>query len=82
MTASATRSNGTLRTSTPRRSCARNGNSVDVNWPSATTTSAPSGSDAAIRPIIGDAWWPIATHDSGTCSSRANTPRAAVMAAS
>ena len=53
-----------------------------MNCPSATSTSASAGSDAATRPTSGDTWGPIATHSSGTCSSRAHTDRAAVIVAS
>ena len=51
-----------------------------MNSGSAETTRAPSGSEAAISPIMLDVFAPIATHSVGTPASRANDARAVSVA--
>jgi hypothetical protein len=74
VTASASRSSGTWRTS--RSPCARNGATTELKSPSTTTMRAPAGADAAARATNTDAWDPTATRSVALPSSDAACPRA------
>jgi len=77
--ASARRAGGTVVTVTPRSSCTRNGNSVEVNSTSGTITRVPRGRHAAASPAKPDTVAPIATHSVLTPTIRANAARAASL---
>ncbi len=64
--ASASRDGSTVVTVTPRASCTRNGNSVEVNSTSGTSTRVPAGRLAAARPMKADTVAPIATRSGAT----------------
>ena len=74
--ASASRSSGTVSTSTPRCACARNGKSSEVKSISGATTRAPSGIAAATWPTSPETVAPVATRSGGTPTSRAHASRA------
>ncbi len=69
------RSSGTLVTRTPRRRATRNGKRIDVKSPSATSTSAPEGNDAATAPANDETFAPMATSPALTSTIRANAAR-------
>src|SRR5690606_17977881 len=81
-TRSASSSSGTSTTRTPRSACAAKGKVTLVKSPAATSTSAPSGTEAATNPTSGATWCPIATCAAGTPTSPAYAARAAAIVAS
>src|SRR4029077_15060054 len=72
----------TLSTTTRRRPCTVKGNSVDVKSLSTVNTRAPSGNDAATRPMSSDTVAPQVTDSTWTLTRPANLARARSVEAS